>query len=224
MNEPPSRWLATMWPVVRMHLPPPPAFVVEIGCGRLGGFVPGLGESGYEAVGVDPAAPEGDGYRQTDFEHSALAREPDAVIACTSLHHVADPGQVLDKVLSDLAPGGRVIVVEWDWESFDETTARWCFDRLASSGGEGWLRRRQDEWMASGQPWEDYFHAWASQHGLHSARRILGELDGRFQRLLCRRAPYFFSELSETTEAEELEAINLAGIQAARIDYVGQAP
>lgn len=39
---PDERWLATLWPSVRAPLPAPPARVLEIGCGPLGGFVPML--------------------------------------------------------------------------------------------------------------------------------------------------------------------------------------
>jgi hypothetical protein len=53
-----ERWLAAVWPVVRGRLPAPPAHVVEIVCGSLGGFVPMLRSSGYEALGVDPEAPD----------------------------------------------------------------------------------------------------------------------------------------------------------------------
>ena len=52
-------------------------------------------------------------------------------MACTSLHHVADLGDVLDGVGAALAPDGALVVVEWAWERFDEATARWCFARLA---------------------------------------------------------------------------------------------
>jgi SAM-dependent methyltransferase len=214
--------LAALWPSVHSHLPRPPAGIVELGCGRLGGFVPWLRESGYDAIGVDPVAPEGDSYRRTEFERSEFTEELEAVVACTSLHHVAEPRKVLDKVANALIPGGLVIVVEWDWESFDEATAGWCFDRLARSGPEGWLHHRRDEWAASGQAWEDYFRGWASEHGLHGAGLLLGELDRRFERLECRRGPYFFSELSETSDADELQAIEAGQIRAARIDYVGQ--
>jgi hypothetical protein len=44
-----TRWLTAVWPVVRSRLPAPPARVVEICCGSIGGFVPMLGASGYEA-------------------------------------------------------------------------------------------------------------------------------------------------------------------------------
>ena len=79
-------WLETLWPNILESLPTPPAVVVEIGCGRHGGFVPALLQDGYQALGIDPAAPEGDGYRRSEFERSDLPAQVHAVVACTSLH------------------------------------------------------------------------------------------------------------------------------------------
>jgi SAM-dependent methyltransferase len=121
---PDDRWLAAVWPFVCAQLPPAPAAVAEIGCGPLGGFVPVLRSAGYAAVGIDPEAPEGPWYRQAEFEDYATGPVA-AIIACTSLHHVADLSDVLDRVQAALAPGGVVVVVEWARERFDEATARW---------------------------------------------------------------------------------------------------
>ncbi len=195
---------------------------MEVGCGRFGGFVPRLRDGGYEAIGIDPVAPEGDSYRRIEFERSDLAGQLDGVIACTSLHHVADPGEVLDEIASALARDGLVIVVEWDWEHFDEPTARWCFEHLGPSTADSWLHRRRDEWTASTQTWERYFRGWADHHGLHGAGQLLRDLDLHFQRLVCVRGPYFFPELYRTSEADELDAINEGQIRAVRIDYVGR--
>jgi hypothetical protein len=68
-----SRWLAAVSPFVQAQLPPPPARVVELGCGSHGGFVPRLLDDGYEAVGVDPQAPEGPAYRREEFERADLS-------------------------------------------------------------------------------------------------------------------------------------------------------
>jgi hypothetical protein len=86
---PDERWLAAVWPFVRASLPAAPASVVEIGCGPLGGFVPMLGQAGYQATGVDPEAPPGPSYRQVEYERYDLPGRVDAVVACTSLHHMA---------------------------------------------------------------------------------------------------------------------------------------
>jgi SAM-dependent methyltransferase len=214
-----EQWLTALWPRVQHHLPPPPGTIVELGCGRWGGFVPRLRQGGYEALGIDPAAPEGDEYCCTEFENSELPPELDGVIACTSLHHVRDPGEVVAKMAGALAPAGVVIIVEWDWERVDEATACWCFERAEP---ESWLRRRQGGWRASGQSWERYLRAWAAEHRIHSAGQLLRHLDSSFQRVVCDRGPYFFGDLTDTTEADELEAIRSGAIRATRIDYVGR--
>ena len=215
-------WLAALWPKLEASLPPPPATVVEIGCGRVGGFVPGLIKRGYRALGIDPVAPRGSSFRQIEFERSDLPTAVEAFVACTSLHHVGDPAEVLDRAASALAPGGRMIVVEWDWEGFDEATARWCFDRLGPPDDRSWLRNRRDAWQASGEPWDQCLRGWATEHGLHSARRLLLELDERFAGLSCGRGAYYFRDLAATSEADEAEAIRAEQIQAGRVDYVGR--
>ncbi len=214
-------WLSTLWPGLCASLPPPPATVVEIGCGSVGGFVPRLTQSGYRALGIDPAAPDGNSYQQIEFERSELPAVVDAFVACTSLHHVADPAEVLGRAQKALAPDGRMIVIEWDWEGFDAATARWCFDRLGPADEATWLHRQRDAWSASGQTWEDYLRDWTTEHGLHSGRSLLDELNRRLRSLACERGAYYFRDLADTSEADELEAIAAGEIQAARIDYVG---
>lgn len=213
-------WLSTMWPSIRSWLPAPPATVVEIGCGTLGGFVPALLSDGYEAVGVDPAAPEGPAYRRIEFERADLPAAVDAVVASTSLHHVADPGVVLERVAGMLGGAGRVIVVEWDWEQFDEVTARWCLERGVQQ--DGWLHRRLEAWADDGQSWEDCFHGWAVEHGLHGVQRLVAELDQRFERVDYRRGPYLFTELVGTSSSDEQLAIDAGEIPALRVDYLGR--
>ncbi|HEY6294563.1 MAG TPA: methyltransferase domain-containing protein [Streptosporangiaceae bacterium] len=131
---PDERWLAANWPFVLTHLPAAPARVVEIGCGRLGGFVPMLESAGYEATGIDPEAPAGPAYRQVGFESYEAPAPVDAIVASASLHHVADLAVVLNQVKALLVPDGRVVIVEWAHERFDEATARWCFARLPDPG------------------------------------------------------------------------------------------
>src|SRR5262245_23198413 len=162
-----ERWLAAAWPLVRGHFPGPPAYVLDLGCGSLGGFVPSLVAEGYDAVGVDPEAPEGPYYQRIAFEQAELDRPVDAVVASTSLHHVADPGAVLERLARDVNSGATMVLIEWAWERFDERTAAWCFARLGD-GEEGWLHRRRDEWLASGQDWPSFLRGWADEHPLHA--------------------------------------------------------
>jgi SAM-dependent methyltransferase len=217
-----EQWLAAMWTVVRDRLPAPPAKVLEIGCGRLGGFIPMLRSRGYEAVGVDPEAPDGAEYRRVEFEQAEAFEDVDAVVASTSLHHVSDPELVIDRLAGTLATRGTVVVVEWDWERFDEPTALWCFARLGSDDETGWLHRRRDEWNASGKPWGAYVRAWARREHVHAAETLLRLLDQRFDREHFAQGPYFFPDLAETSEEDERAAIEARQISATRVDYVGK--
>jgi SAM-dependent methyltransferase len=219
-----QRWLAAVWPVVRGRLPAPPARVIEIGCGPFGGFVPMLRSSGYAAVGVDPKAPDEEDYRRVEFERAELFSDIDAVVASTSLHHVVDPQQIIDRIASILTPDGTVVVVEWAWETFDEPTADWCFRRLGPDEQAGWLHRRRDEWVVSGQPWSVYLRDWAQAEQLHASETLLRLLDERFNREYLGHGPYFFPDLAQTSEEDERAAIEAGQIRATRVDYVGTLP
>ena len=117
-----ERWLAAVWPFVRDRLPAAPGAVVEIGCGPLGGFVPMLRSAGYDASGVDPEAPDGPWYHRVEFERYEPPGPAAAVVASASLHHVADLGEVLGRAGAALAGGGTIVVVEWAWERFSNST------------------------------------------------------------------------------------------------------
>jgi len=216
-----DRWLDATWPRVRTHLPAAPARVIELGCGPRGGFVPFLRAEGYDAVGVDPKAPEAPGYVRTEFEHAELPHDADAVVACTSLHHVTDPAHVIDCIAAVLAPGGTAVVVEWAWEEFDTQTAEWAFARLRTSDDGGWLNRRHEEWRASGEAWPSYLRSWAKEHGLHPAGSLVPILEARLQRRSLSAGPFLFADLADTSEADEQAAIDAGRIRALRLDYVG---
>jgi SAM-dependent methyltransferase len=158
-------WLRSTWSFVRSHLPAAPSRVVELGCGDHGGHLSALHDAGYDAVGVDPQAPDGPAYYRIPFEKYHADRPMDAVIASLSLHHVTDPDAVLDQVRDLLMPGGTLVVIEWAWEHFDEATAQWCFRRLPriDADGDGWLHRRQAGWAQSGLPWDRFCHNWAQE-------------------------------------------------------------
>jgi SAM-dependent methyltransferase len=211
-----------MWPVVRGRLPAPPARVLEIGCGSHGGFVPKLRSSGYDVIGVDPQAPDEGDYRRSEVEHADLAGRFDAVVASTSLHHVADPAEVIAQVVSLLASGGTLVVVEWAWEDFDEPTACWCFARLGPDVDAGWLHRRRDEWVSSRQEWDACLRGWVEKEQLHAAHALIRLLDQHFDRQHLARGPYFFPDLAETSEEDESAAIAAGQIRATRVDYVGR--
>ena len=219
---PDERWLAAVWPFVSVSLPPAPAQVLEIGCGTLGGFVPRLRDAGYEATGVDPEAPAGPWFRQSEFGTESAPASAVAIVACTSLHHVADLPSTLGAIDASLLPGGTVVVIEWARECFDEATARWCQSRLSVDGEESWLHQLLGEWQESGQPWADCCRAWAEAEQVHTGMEVLEGLGAQFDTVHLSYGPYFFPDLAGLIEADEQAAIDSGQIAATRIQYQGR--
>jgi SAM-dependent methyltransferase len=129
------------------QLPPPPARVLEVGCGPAGGIVAALVEHGYDARGVDPRAPEGERFRQMTVE--GLGEMPfDAVIAERAFHHV----HPLDAAVEKLAQMTRLVVLdEFAWNRIDARTQEWYEAQhrlLRASGGDPVGPPNLDEWRA----------------------------------------------------------------------------
>jgi SAM-dependent methyltransferase len=218
-----EQWLAATWPFVQANLPTPPARVVELGCGTLGGFVPRMRALGHDATGVDPDAPAEPWYEQIEFEQFPTGQPADVVVASTSLHHVADLDLVLDRIRSLLTSAGTVVVVEWAHERFDEPTARWCFDRLAPTDDDhhSWLHTHRDDWKRSGRSWDAYLADWQGDEPLHPGSAIVGGLQSRFRIGAVRDVPHFFADLDGVTESDEQDAIDAGLIRANGIHFVG---
>lgn len=223
-----DEWFAEIWEFIRPALPAAGGSVVEIGCGKFGGLVPRLGAAGFDVTGVDPNAPAEPGYERVEFERYQPLKPLDAIVACTSLHHVADLDVALDHVAASLAPGAPLVVIEMAWERWDERTIRWCFDRLApvddiESEEATWLHRQQAAFAESGQPWDDYVRDWAAREGLHQGSRMLAGLEARFDLICYAPVPYAFADLDGVTSAEEQAAIDTGQINAVGIRYLGTA-
>ena len=230
-------WLAATWPFVRDQLPPPPAGVIELGCGLLGGHVPSLLRTGYHAIGVDPEAPEApeapgtpSPYRRIAFEDYRPDAPVDAVIASLSLHHTHDPGAVLDHIADLLIPGGTLVVIEWISEELDERTAQWCSGHRPRGPEDpddpddpgSWLAGMLAEWTASGLPWDRYFQARLEEHALHPAAVIRRELEARFATVHLSTGPYYFPDLLDADEHTEQAAIDSGQINPGCLRYAGR--
>ncbi len=106
-------------------LPPPPARLVEFGCGP-GWLCLLLARRGYDVQGVDiapdaieaarrAAADAGVGrltYDVADYEAFATTVPADAAIFYHALHHAEDPALALRCAAQSLKPGGMLIAVE----------------------------------------------------------------------------------------------------------------
>jgi len=197
---------------VHAHLPPAPARVLEVGCGR-GDLARAIARAGHRVVAIDPPAPPGDLFRATSLEEFADPEPFDAVVASLALHHVADLPRALDKIVSLLRPAGRLIVNEHAVDRLDETTARWYLEKRAVI--------RPD---ARARSLEQCLHDWEEHHaGLHGYAAMRKELDRRFTERFFAWMPYLYGELAgAVTDLEERALIDAGAIQATGFRYVGE--
>ena len=196
---------------VHAHLPPAPARVHEVGCGR-GDLAQAIARAGHRVVAIDPDAPAGDLFRATSLEEFADPEPFDAVVASLALHHIADLPGALDKIARLLGPAGRLIVNEHAVDRLDEPTARWYLDKRAGI--------RPD----APRSLEQCLREWEADHAeLHGYNAMRQELDRRFTERFFTWMPYLYGELAgAVTDVEERSLIDAGAIQATGFRYVGE--
>lgn len=184
------------------QLPPPPGRVLEVGCGREGGLVELLVERGYQALGVDPQAPEGEHFRRSTFQE--LDGEWDAVVAGRVLHHVHPLEESLDK-LASLAP--LLVADEFSYERIDESAQDWYESQhrlLRAAGREPIGPPHLDEWRVN--------HPGLHQHGV-----LLPALRARYDERVLEWVPYLHRWLGGPSS----EALEQALVDAGAFPAIG---
>jgi SAM-dependent methyltransferase len=189
--------------LARKELPPPPARVLEVGCGA-GKLALALAADGYDVVAVDPKAPDGAIFRRTTIEELEDEGPFDAAVASLSLHHLHELGAALDKLHSLMRPGAPLLVREFAWDLVDEPTARWDYARRGRDGGLA-------EWRAE-------------HEDLHGFEALRTALDERFTERSFEWTPYLAEyQGTEAHETEERRLIEAGELRAVGIVYVGLA-
>lgn len=192
--------MAAFGDFVLAWLPPAPARVLEVGCGREGGVVALLAGAGYGVLGVDPDAPAGEPFRRETFQAAAPSLGTfDAVVAGRMLHHVDRLDEAVD-LLAGLAP--RLIVDEFAWEAIDQPA-------------QGWYERRHAELTAAGAApgGPPTLDEWRWRHpGLHQSDTVLAALRERYDDLAFESLPYLHHWLGADTEAEERALVEARAI------------
>ena len=206
---------------VRRHLPPPPARVLEIGCGPTGELAYGLAAMGYEVVAVDPEAPEGPLFRRIPFENFTEPGPFDAVVSSLAMHHLADLTRTADAIAALLAPGGRLILEEWDREALgDDATGRWyCHQRQAAAALHP---PAEDEPLPA--DCEEWRRAWLAEHGdLHGYTAMRAQLMAPFRERFFTWIPYLHRYgLHPDLGPLERALIEEGAIRAAGFRWVGE--
>jgi hypothetical protein len=191
------------------HLPPPPARVLEVGCGPSGGVTPTLVDRGYDVLAIDERAPQGERFRRITLQELEEPAEFEAVVAERVFHHVHPLGEALDKV-ARIAP--LLILDEFAWDRIDEPTREWYEGQhrlLTAAGREPPGPPDLAEWQAM---WDD----------LHPSHLLRRELAGRFEQRLYEDRPYLYRWLDgPVTEPLEQALIDAAAIQPIGFRWVG---
>jgi hypothetical protein len=197
------------------HLPPPPGRVLEIGCGEGGGLVPELAGRGYDALGIDPHAPEGERFLATTFQEARdrlLSAEWDAAVAGRVLHHVRPLGEGLD-LLASIAP---LLLVD-----------EFAVDRI-DAAAQDWYERQHALLRAAGrEPFgPSDLDAWRARHpDLHLHATLLAALRERYEERSLEWVPYLHRWLDgPASEALEQTLVDAGAIPAIGYRWAGYRP
>jgi SAM-dependent methyltransferase len=135
-----SRWWKD-FDLVVAALQPAGSRVLDVGCGD-GGLVDRLEQLGFDAFGVDPAAPAHPRLVCGSVEQAAGLSKFDAVVAVMALHH-AELDAVTSAIAGLLRPRGRLFVYDFDWSAYDDRAAAWLVPHDPSGADNslaGWRR------------------------------------------------------------------------------------
>jgi hypothetical protein len=190
------------------QLPPPPCRILEIGCGEVGGLVGVLADAGYDVLGADPRAPEGERFVQVPFQE--LDGEWDAVVAGRVLHHVEPLEDSLDR-LATLAP--LLVADEFAPNRIDAAAQDWYEGQhrlLRAAGVEPIGPPSLDEWRGR-------------HRGLHSDDTLLAALRERYDERAFERIPYLHRWLGgPSSEALEQTLVGASAFPAVGYRWSGR--
>lgn len=127
-------------------LPPPPARVLEIGCGR-GVLAAQLALEGFTVVAIDSdpgavASARALGVSAYHATWPAFAVDFDTILFTRSLHHLAPLGLAVERAAAALTPGGRILVEDVAFHSATPATITWLRDQLVKAEEAGLLLPR----------------------------------------------------------------------------------
>ena len=201
---------------VTANLPPSPARILEVGCGE-GRLTSALIDLGYHAHGIDPRAPDGPAFERVQLEELRVDQPYDAAVAVVSLHHLHDLPLAVERLADAIAPGGLLVIDEFDRARLDPATTAWL-----------WRQRQALATVGLGHAPD---HATAEEH--HAALvdglaailtwdTVREALAAHFDERSCERVGYLYRyETHPALQPLEQAMIDAGAVAATGVRYVG---
>lgn len=211
---------------VESALPPPPATVLEVGCGD-GRLAETLIARGWAVTAIDAsekavaaARERGVAAERRDFV-SYTGGPFEALLFTRSFHHIWPLEAAARKVRELLAPGGVAVFDEFAHDEIDRFTAAWFFDlqeALEAAGADGHGHAGHghgghghaghQHGHDRGEPPRDPLERWrwrlAHDPPLHGARMMLDALGAGLEIERVERVPYLHRYLAQHLAAADV--------------------
>jgi len=194
--------------------------VVEVGAGP-GHLARRLQADGVSVTALDLSPPpyvDSSGVRWVQGDFLAFDDEPfDAVLFTASLHHITPLDAAVERARALLAPGGVLVVDDFDLEAPDEATARWYYEvqeLLAATGTYDAWRLHAPRDLPPLQRWQ----AEHEHHGapLHTGRVMLAGIEAAVGPPEVARGPYLYRYLCAGTSNRSV-AQHVLSVETRRI-------
>ncbi len=179
--------------------------VLEVGCGG-GELARRLGAGGLQVTAIDvkldgSAPAPGVQWVRSDFLDFD-DRPFDAVLFTCSLHHIHPLDAAMERAARLVAPGGLLVLDEFDRLATDFVTARWYYEVQEVLAAAGLYSPDHPRGVDA-----DAAETWRAEHDhdppLHTGDQMLAAVDRRFAGLEIQRGPYLYRTIAHRLEASE---------------------
>jgi ubiquinone/menaquinone biosynthesis C-methylase UbiE len=207
--------------LVAEALPSPPAQLLDIGCGT-GAISLEMARAGYDVTAIDPdpsaieiaersshdSRPGRLTYHQGDVG-TWVADEAafDVVVSSRVLHHVPEPAVALERIHRWLRPGGQFVCVDFLYDRFDRSDARWLAQMRGLLEATGSYRRDGRLPTSPDSAVERITAEWAQDHvvdqDLNGSADIEDPLDRLFPTHTRSWHPYLYWDILEGLDLPE---------------------
>ncbi|HEU4537400.1 MAG TPA: class I SAM-dependent methyltransferase [Polyangiaceae bacterium] len=180
--------------------------VLEVGCGR-GELARRLGRAGWALTALDRRLRDAEpapGVRWVEADFLSFDDEPyDALVFTATLHHLHPLERAIERSADLLAPGGLLLVDDFDLEAPDAETLRWYYEAQELLIAAGLYPPERLDGEPDGDPRERWRAGHAHEPPLSRGDEMLAAIGARFEPLSIERGPYLARYVISGLAADE---------------------